>query len=128
MGLTLKEVERETQNSEKLLQSSRTDTQVLDGGKGRSVEEASWRGGKREAAYADKEALARQKKGLEKEERRAWQRWVKHGRSVPTKRKGWKKSEKVPEGQAESALAVRSRSRHQGGKETRTGEVSFDRH
>lgn len=49
-------------------------------------------------------------------------------RSVPTKWKGWKKSEKVPEGLAECALAVRSRSQRRGGKETRTGEVSFDQH
>lgn len=48
--------------------------------------------------------------------------------SIPMKWKGRKKSRKVPEGQAESALAVRSRSRHQGGKETHTGEVSFNQH
>lgn len=69
--LTLKQVvrERETQDSGKLLPSPRTDTQVRDGGKGQSAEEASCTGGKGKAARGETQALAHREEGLEKEER-----------------------------------------------------------
>lgn len=37
------------------------------------------------------------------------QRWVNHGRRVPTKWKGWRKSKKDTEGQAKTTFTVSSR-------------------